>query len=173
MIWTLLLVLGVMSLPVVIAAYTLITGVAPMPSRSKVSAHLLSLIPRSRHGILYELGSGWGTLAIPLARRHPHCRVVGYELSPLPWLVSKFLAWLPNLQIRRKDFFTDSLKDASVVVCYLSPGAMRRLKTKFEQELRPGTLVISNTFAIPSWSPDRTLIIRGIIPTPVYVYTVR
>ena len=134
-------------------------------------------MPQDTKGKIYDLGSGWGSIVLPLARSLPDCDVIGYELSPIPWLASKFRSWLaclPNLRIDRKNFFGVPLQDASIVICYLFPGAMQKLKMKFEEELQPGTIVISNTFAIPSWTPDQTLTIpTRIMPTKLYLYTKR
>ena len=108
-------------------------------------------------------------MVLPLARNFSDAKVVGYELSPLPYLYSRIRAAFSHVEIRRRDFFHESLWDARVVVCYLSPGIMERLRDKFEKELQPGTIVISNTFAVPKWVPHRVYQISG---TPVYVYQV-
>ena len=63
-----------------------------------------------------------------------------------------------------------SITSASVVICYLYPGAMRRLKGKFEKELSKGAIVVSNTFAIPGWRPMRVIEADDLYRTPLYVY---
>lgn len=156
-----------------IMAYTMRLGTSPMPTLAAARREILAQVPPEASGTIAELGCGWGSLAVPLARRHPQCRVVGFELSPVPWAVSaarRRLAGLPNLEIRRADFFDASLEGASIVICYLFPGAMERLRAKFERELPPGALVISNTFAVPGWAPERTQHVGGLCPGPVYVY---
>ena len=160
----------------VVVAFTLITGSSPMPTRRRVRDRVLEAIPPDRSGTIYDLGSGWGTLVFPLARRFPGCRVIGVERSPLPWLFSRLRAAVsgaPNLEVRRGDFFRTSLADASVVVCYLAPNAMKRLGPKFETELPAGALVISNTFTLPEWTAEEVHTVPGMMPTPVYVYRMR
>lgn len=58
------------------------------------------------------------------------------------------------------------------MVCYLCPGGMTRVRGKLEAELRPGALVISNTFAMPDWSPEHTITLDDLHRTPVYRYRV-
>lgn len=156
-----------------VLAYTLKTGMPPTPTSPRVRAVVLEALPPDLEGTVYELGSGWGTLALPLARRHPGCTVVAYEIAPLPWLVSvlrRALARLPNLTIRRADFGEADLSDAAVVVCYLLPEAMKALRPKFEAELAPGAMVVSNFFAVPGWRASLELIADDIYRSKVHVY---
>jgi trans-aconitate methyltransferase len=146
--------------------------ISPMPSSPKAKRTILAGIPEVS-GTIYELGSGWGTLAFPVARRYPHCQVIGLETSPIPYRLSRLrliFERLPNLKLKNADFFSYPLQDASLVVCYLYPEAMRRLKEKFLAELKPGTWVISNTFAIPGWSPHQVLKVDDMYFTKIYIY---
>ena len=158
-----------------ILAYTLITGMPPMPTAPHVKRVLLDAVPAELDGTIFEFGSGWGTLAFPLARRHPGCRVVAIELSPLPWLVSRLwqaLQPLPNLSFRRADFFKVPLDGAALVVCYVQTDCMTKLRAKFEAELPPGAHVLSNTFAVPGWTPDAMHQTKDMYATKVYLYRV-
>ena len=78
-----------------------------------------------------------------------------------------------DLSLVRQDFRRVSLREASVVVCYLFPGAMSLLHDKFNEELRPGAVVISNTFSLPGWSPEKVVTLPDAYGTPVYLYKVR
>jgi hypothetical protein len=170
---------ALLSLVLVLAAfalllvYTVRTGISPVPTTPRVAAAMFALVPPETRGVIYELGSGWGNLASGLAKRFPDCPVVAYELSPLPWLVSvlwRRLAGRPNLTLRRADFFAAPLGDAAVVCCYLYPGAMRRLRPKFENELAAGALVLSNSFLVPGWVPAEVRIAGDAYATKVYLY---
>ena len=155
-------------------AYTLRTGISPVPTTPRVRRTLLEGLPRDLGGgTIFELGCGWGSLAVPLARAYPAHPVVGYELSPLPWAVSWLRARFVrgrNLRVFRRDFHAAHLGDACLVVCYLYPGAMERLRPKFEAELRPDALVVSNFFPVPGWTPQRTAIADDLEASPVYLY---
>lgn len=145
-----------------------------MPTSFKTKRLLLDSLPKDQKGIIYELGSGWGTLIFPLAKQYPNCTVIGYENSPVPFLFAK--GWLffsrdTNLQIKRQDFFKADLKDASLIICYLYPGAMQSLKEKFEKELGKETIIVSHTFAIPQWKAYKIYEVNDLYHTKIYFYT--
>lgn len=156
-----------------IVLYTYLYGISPTPSSPAARSLILKAIPKQSTGKIYELGSGWGTLALPVARRCRQNQVIAYEISPLPYLLSKLLLRLlplPNLHIYRKNFMHQHLGDASVIICYLYPKAMEKLKEKFNQELIPGTLIISNSFAVPGWKPSQVLEIKDMYKSKIYIY---
>ena len=160
----------VVPLLLAVGVFALVTGAPPMPSPGSTVAPILASIPEGTRGRALELGSGWGQLALALARRHPDIQVEGVELSPVPYIFSRFLALLfpePNLSFKLGDFHNVNMEDARVVVCYLSPGNLRRLAPKLEASLPRGCLVISNTFNIPHWKPDSERVEGGY---PIYTY---
>lgn len=146
-----------------------------VPTRQRDVERLLQLANIQRNDIVYDLGAGDGRFVITAAQRYG-VRAVGYEISVLPYLVSLLRIRLSGVRalasMRFQDFYRQPLHEASVVVCFLTPGAMARLAPKFQRELRPGTRVLSYAFAIAGWTPD----IKDK-PNPqtmsVYVYTVK
>ena len=175
--FTIILVLSPMvGVVILLVVWSIKNGISPMPTSAKAKSCLFALLPFDLRGKIFELGSGWGTLLFPLARRFPSAEVVGFETSPLPFWFSSL--WLlkegtSNVKVFRKDFFFEDLSTASLVVCYLYPGAMLKLKEKFENELRPGTFVVCNTFAVPGWVPERVIEVLDLYHTKVYLYKVR
>lgn len=157
-----------------IVYWTVKNGISPMPSSSKARHAITTLLPEVT-GPVYELGSGWGHLLWRLSKHYTDVPIIGIENSQVPYLFSKFLFFLfpvKNLSIVRKDFLKTSLEDASLIVCYLYPGAMKKLQEKFTKELRPGTVVISNTFALTKWKPERELVLPDLYHTKIYLYRV-
>lgn len=156
-----------------IVIWSIRNGIAPMPSSPKAKKTILISLPQEINGSIYELGSGWGTLLIPLARHYPLHRLIGVESSPIPYFFSKAYARLlriQNITVLRQDFFHLPLGQAGLIVCYLYPEAMRKLKNKFEDELSPGTWVISNTFALPGWTPIHVYEVNDIYHSKIYFY---
>lgn len=143
-------------------------GISPMPTSPKVKAALFKVLPKVE-GTIIDLGSGWGTLLTPLAKAYPHSKIIGYETSWVPYLVSK-LRKRPNLSIIRRDLFSISLENATMVICYLYPGAMKRLQTKLDRELKKGTWVVSHTFALPGWKPLKVVEVNDLYRTKIYLY---
>jgi 16S rRNA A1518/A1519 N6-dimethyltransferase RsmA/KsgA/DIM1 with predicted DNA glycosylase/AP lyase activity len=158
---------------ITIVWWTLRTGISPMPSSKKAVRAMLELMPSSLSGPACELGSGWGGLTLALAERYPNVPVVGYELSPIPWAVSKLRARLSgceNLTFSRADFFGSDLSDAQLLVCYLYPGGMTRLQEKLRRELTTEATIISNTFRLPDCAPETVIELTDVYRTRVYRY---
>jgi 16S rRNA A1518/A1519 N6-dimethyltransferase RsmA/KsgA/DIM1 with predicted DNA glycosylase/AP lyase activity len=144
-----------------------------MPTSNKVKKKLLQHLPDIKAGRVVELGAGWGNLAIPLARRYPHLTIEAYEASWVPYLFLKGFKTLcstPNLKVIRINFFKISLQPASLCVCYLYPGAMQKLKNKFENELSDEAYVVSNTFSVPQWKPTQEIIVNDLFQTRIFLY---
>ncbi|MCE2982569.1 MAG: class I SAM-dependent methyltransferase [Parachlamydia sp.] len=170
--WALFIALSCLIVSLIVG-YSVGYGISPTPTSPKVRRALALLLPQDIEGAIKELGSGWGHLAFWLALRYPNTRIDAYEISPLPYMVSKALLWglsFPHLKFHRKDFFKIDLSDSRLLICYLYPGAMERLKEKFEKELKPGTWVLTHTFSIPGWKPLKIAYADDLYRTPVYLY---
>ena len=174
--WVLIFALAAIA---AVFAWTLMTGSPPTPTSRAVRRTILATLPARLPGDqaaeVYELGAGWGGLALAMARRYPDRQIIGMELSPLPWLVSLILTALnrpANLTLRRADFLNADLSGASLVVCYLSADVLARLRPQLERQLRPGALIVSNTFAIEGWRPLESHAARDIYKSPVYLYEI-
>ena len=55
--------------------YGIRLGITPMPSSRKAIATFIALIPDKTDGKIVDLGSGWGSLAYPIAKRFPDAEV--------------------------------------------------------------------------------------------------
>ena len=153
-----------------IVFFTMKNGISPMPISNKGRETLFSLLPERFSGKIYDLGSGWGHLVFPLAKQYSGSQVIGFENSWIPALFSYLLIHADNLEIKRCDFFKASFSDAGLVVCYLFPLGMERLKEKFEKELKKGTWILSHVFAIPGWKPLKILEVSDLYKSKVYLY---
>lgn len=158
-----------------IVRWSVKNGIGPMPTSPKAKSVLLNNLPSHWQGIIYELGSGWGTLAFPLAKKYPNCTVIACENSPVPYFITRLRLCFSrhkNLHLKRQDFFNQDLRRATMIVCYLYPAAMQKLKKKFENELTNETLVISNTFSILGWPEHKIYEVRDMYHSKIYVYVV-
>jgi len=144
-----------------------------MPSSGKARDAIIKLMDDAPAGPVYDLGSGWGGLVIPLAKKYPDRQIVGYEVSFVPWLVSVFfkkLFRLGNLEVYRKDFLQADLSSAEVLVCYLYTEGMRKIAKKLAAERRTDGFLISNNFALPACQPEMTVQINDFYKSPIYRY---
>jgi len=178
---TVLVLIGLAMLAVVWA--TLKTESSPLPTSRSVLGVMLSLLPDRLpvgpsfpgRGQITELGSGWGGVAFALARRYPDHSVIGYELSILPWAISRLRLLLQpqqNLEFRIADFMRADLSTTTLAVCYLSPQTMAGLSAKMAQEMPVGALVLSNTFSIREWQALDRRQAPDMQRSPVYLYEI-
>ncbi len=147
-----------------------------MPSSHKAYNAMMTLAEETGTGTVVDLGSGWGNFVIRMAKQYPQRQVIGYELSLLPWLCSNLLKKvfsLQNLTLYRQDFYKAELCKKSVLVCYLFPEAMEKIKHKLLTEQHQIDFLISNNFALPSSKPEKVLKLNDFYHSPIYLYKVR
>lgn len=144
-----------------------------MPSSKKARLAMITLSDDTGVGPIYELGSGWGNLIIPLAIRYPQRQIVGYELSLLPWLISvlvKKVLGVNNVQLHRKNYLQADLSEAAVIICYLFPRGMQDLENKLKTGHDKLEYLISNNFALPSHRAVKKIQLDDLYQSPVYLY---
>lgn len=149
-------------------------GISPMPTSAPVRRAITSAMRRmSETQTIVEAGSGWGTLALHLSGQDADFRITGIENSLIPLWVSRLSARISsadNVNFIRGDLYAYSYKQADVILCYLYPGAMKRLSSIFREQLVPGTKVISICFTLPGWEPKEVITCRDMYRTKVYIY---
>jgi hypothetical protein len=118
-----------------------------------------------------ELGSGWGGIAVRVARAYPKSTIIGYEIAIFPYLVSvlRGLFTFRKIKFRRDDFFNEDLSQYDIVICYLLPWHMAKLKPQMET-LKPGSIVVVNAYGVPGWEPIETQYTDFVVKIPIYVY---
>lgn len=144
-----------------------------MPSSKKARQTMLQLSYGTGNGPIFELGSGWGNLLIPLAIKHPQRKVVGYELSFMPWLTTvilKKILRLKNIQLHRKNFLHVELTNASVIFCYLCPKGMQDIEKKLRTGNENLEYLISHNFSLALHKPVKTIQLNDWYKSPIYLY---
>jgi predicted RNA methylase len=120
-------------------------------TNSKRSRLICKLAGITDKDIVYDLGSGDGTLLLTAAKEFG-AKAVGVEIDPFRVWYSKLAALLTGqtakVKIVRKNFFDTDIQDATVVFMYLIPKALAALRPKLLAELKPGTKVITFVYRI-------------------------
>ena len=152
---------------VMLAVYwsTFRTQVPLYLSSNKVWRALESKLPAEQPFTFIDLGSGIGGVLTHLAHTHPHGRYHGVEAAPLPFLWSWLrikLRGCHNCSVHRGSLWNCDLSQYDVVFAYLSPVPMDALWNKARQEMRPGSLFISNTFAVPDHPPQESVTVDDL-----------
>ncbi len=123
------------------------------------------------HGALLDIGSGTGSLLRPLARAHPGWHFLGIESAPLPhWLACVLARGQGNLRLDRGDFFARDWGEFDIVYAFLSPIPMGQVWEKACREMKPGALLLSNSFPVPDVEPVRIDTVADRRSTQLYVY---
>jgi len=118
-----------------------------------------------------DLGCGLGGLLMGLAATRADCRLSGVEMAPLNWLVSR-LRLGRKANIRLGSLWREDLAGYDVVYAYLSPAPMARLWDKVRREMRPGSLFISNSFAVPGVAADETVALHDLTDSRLLIWRI-
>ncbi len=141
-------------------------------SSDRAAEAVAQRIPSGPDRRVIDLGCGLGGLLASLARARPDAALHGIDAAPLPWLFSR-LRLGQRAAIRFGSLWSVDLRDYDVVYAYLSPEPMARLWAKARDEMRPGSLFISNTFAIPDVNPDETIELHDLSRARLLVWRIR
>jgi len=149
-----------------------IIAAPPLGTKSKDVRRLIEVANVQAGEVVFDLGAGDGRLIIAAAREHPQAQIVGYELSPLHYVWCRLrlaIGGCRQAKVRFKDFYQVDFGQADVVLCFLTPGALAKLRTKFEQEMRPGARFVSYIFPFEDLVPteENRPTLQDL---PIYVY---
>jgi SAM-dependent methyltransferase len=135
----------------------------------EVVGHMLRLAGAGPADLVADLGSGDGRIVIAAARDFG-ARGLGIELDARLVELSRANARQAGVEGRTRfvqgDVLTADFSGATVVTVYLLPGLLGQLQSRFVYELKPGTRVVSHSFGMAGWPPDRTESLRVAKPHP-------
>jgi SAM-dependent methyltransferase len=129
-----------------------------IPSPESMVEKMLDMTRVTPRDFVVDLGSGDGRNVIAAAKRG--ARAQGVEYNPDLVELSKRNAAQAGVGDKatfvQGDMFAADISQASVLVLFLIPSNLERLKPKF-LALKPGTRIVSNTYEIGGgWEPDRS-----------------
>ncbi|ARU32905.1 hypothetical protein CAP31_08475 [Sulfuriferula sp. AH1] len=151
--------------------HTFRTQVPYFPSSAGVWDAVAQLLPADRAIRMADIGSGLGGLVLNLASKREDSEIIGIELAPLPWFISWVRAQFSQSRGRfiRADYADMDFSRFDVVFAYLSPAVMSAVWEKARVEMRPGSLLLSNEFAIENQAAD-LIIQTERMRTPLYAW---
>jgi len=132
----------------------------PLYLSSRAAARATALLLPAQPGFSFlDLGSGCGGLLHQLCKVRPDGSYHGIEAAPLPFLLGKCrnLFGATGCRTSWGNFWHRDFAPYDVVYAYLSPVPMAALWRKARSEMRPGSIFISNSFAVPGVMPERLL----------------
>ncbi|MBU6303952.1 MAG: methyltransferase domain-containing protein [Betaproteobacteria bacterium] len=130
-----------------------------IPTKTEMAHEMLALAGVGPQDIVIDLGSGDGVIPIEAAKKFG-VRARGIEYNPDLVALSQRNAQRANVShlvsFRQGDIFVENFSEATVLTLYLGEALNNRLRPTLLQ-MRPGTRIVSNTFRIDAWAPDREL----------------
>ena len=64
------------------------------------------------------------------------------------------------MRFEESDLFKTDIHEATVVTLFLLSSLNYRLRPKLLQDLEPGTRIVSNTFSMGDWAPDKEVTVE-------------
>lgn len=140
----------------------------------KAANTLASLLPDQKNFSFIDLGCGCGGLLNNLSKARPNGKFYGIEAAPIPFLLGKIqaMATTPCKTIRWGNFWKHDLSPYDVVYAYLSPVPMKALWRKACREMRPGSILISNSFTILGVKPERIIELNDFTGSTLYLWCI-
>jgi predicted O-methyltransferase YrrM len=74
-----------------------------------------------------------------------------------------------KVEFKQQDLFDTDISKATVLTMYLLPKVNMKLRPRILSELKPGTRVVSHSFDMGDWKPERTEKVDG---RTIYFWTV-
>lgn len=145
-------------------------------SSKKVWKTLEELLPPAQENQNFkfmDIGSGLGGVLTHLSTVRPDGFYFGIENAPLPYYLSRLRIMLgnhSNCHALWHDLWTSDLSPYDIVYAYLSPVPMEKLWLKIQQEMRPGTLFVSNTFTVPQHPPQYSITLDDLHQSTLHIW---
>lgn len=124
-----------------------------VPSTARAIATMIVLAKLKKSDKIIDMGSGDGEILLTLGRKG--YAALGCEINPL--LIRKSRQRIKEseleklLKVKQQSFWDIDFSKYDVVFLYGTNYIMERLEKKLQQELKPGSRIVSNYFQFPNW----------------------
>jgi ribosomal protein L11 methylase PrmA len=120
----------------------------------EVVAKMLELAEVDNEDIVYDIGCGDGRIVVMAAEKYG-AQGVGIDIDPVRIDEAEENAREANvehlLRFYLGDAMTMNFSEATVVALYLLPESNAMLRPMFDDQLEPGTMVVTHNYRIPGW----------------------
>ncbi|MBC7713118.1 MAG: class I SAM-dependent methyltransferase [Rhizobacter sp.] len=138
-------------------------------SNSTTVDGLKKIIDEQKAKKVIDLGSGTGGVVRGLSSETIISH--GVESAPMLWIFSALCSWLSRKgSIYRKNIWDTNFSDYDVVYAFLSPAIMEKLFQKIKNEMKPGTVFISNSFQVPNTKASEVRTLDDGRKTKLFIY---
>ena len=130
-----------------------------VPTPQDVVTEMLKLANVTSKDKVYDLGCGDGRIVITAAQKFG-AHGVGVDINPEriheAEQNAKQAGVTEKVQFVENDLFKADIHDATVVTLYLLPSVNLKLKPRLLSELKPGTRIVSHSFDMGEWEPNKS-----------------
>jgi len=125
---------------------------------------MLRLAEAKKSDVVYDLGCGDGRILVEAAKKYG-ARGVGIDNNPDRIREAQELARREGvahlLTFHVGDLYDLNLREATLVTLYLLPEVNLKLRPKLQQQLKPGSRIVSHSFNMGDWKPAKIEITEG------------
>jgi uncharacterized protein (TIGR03000 family) len=137
-----------------------------VPTPDDIVAEMMKLANVKKGDIAYEPGPGDGRMLIAAVKAGAD-KGVGIELDPMKAKEATENVKKAGFAEKIKIIEGDALKDrdyseATVVLLYMGNEFQALLRPILEQQLKPGTRIVSHRFTFGDWAPDKSITVTGL-----------
>lgn len=125
---------------------------------------MLKLAAVKKSDVVYDLGCGDGRIVVTAAQKFG-AHGVGVDINPERIREATENAKQAGVSDRvkfvQKNLFEADIHDATVVTLYLLSDVNLRLRPKLLKDLKPGTRIVSHSFDMGDWKPEKEVSANG------------
>jgi SAM-dependent methyltransferase len=131
-----------------------------VPTTDEAVKAMLKLADVTKKDTVYDLGCGDGRIVIAAAKEYG-AHGVGIDINPERIQEAEGNAKKAGVEklvrFEESDLFDADIHQATVVTLFLLERVNLKLRPKLLKDLKPGTRIVSNTFGMGDWKPEREL----------------
>ncbi|MEI6144003.1 MAG: methyltransferase domain-containing protein [Candidatus Berkelbacteria bacterium] len=144
--------------------YSSIFHVPYVNSSDKAIHDALKLADLKKGETLLDLGCGRGD-ALIIAAHDFGAKAVGYEISPLPFLIAKIKTLkYPKIKVYCRDLqkANDDIKKADVIYLYLLNSVLDKIEDQIFAYCKTNTRIVSLAFKFPKHKPTKIISTKNL-----------
>ncbi len=127
--------------------YQIKLGVGPQPSPKQIANELISLCKDLNvSGTFLDIGSGWGSVIIPMSKALPDWRFYGIEKSPTPWFVSQLKTFKnknQNISLLFGDAESFRYRGYDIIYVNIHKKLLNEITPALTRNIQRGSLVVT------------------------------
>lgn len=130
-----------------------------VPTGHDVVDRMLKIAGVTKADFVVDLGCGDGRIPIAAAKQYG-ARGLGVDIDPVRIAEANANAKAAGVthlvEFRLQDALRTDVSNATVVTTFLLSASNLRLRPILTRQLKPGSRIVTNTFSMGDWTPDKT-----------------